>query len=54
MASHEEAHLAGLAERVAPAPIVRVPFLSNDVHDLAGLDEVADHLLARPTKAAAR
>jgi anion-transporting ArsA/GET3 family ATPase len=42
--SKEESHLAGLAERVAPAPIIRVPFLSNDVHDLAGLDEVADHL----------
>ena len=44
VASREEEHLAGLADVVAPAPVVRVPFLSSDVHDLAGLDEVAVHL----------
>jgi anion-transporting ArsA/GET3 family ATPase len=44
VARNEEDHLRGLAERVAPAPVIRVPFLSSDVHDLAGLDEVATYL----------
>jgi anion-transporting ArsA/GET3 family ATPase len=44
VASNEEAHLQGLATKVAPAPVVRVPFLESDVHDLAGLDEIAGHL----------
>ena len=48
MAEGEERHLAGLAQTVAPAPIVRVPFLAEDVHDLRTLDEVAGHLF-RPT-----
>ncbi len=46
VASREEEHLLGLAERVAPAPIVRVPFLRSDVHDLEGLAEVGDYLFA--------
>jgi anion-transporting ArsA/GET3 family ATPase len=37
VASREEHHLAGLARAVAPAPVVRVPFLSTDVHDVEGL-----------------
>jgi anion-transporting ArsA/GET3 family ATPase len=45
VASREEEHLAGLAAAVAPAPVVRVPFLPTDVHDLDGLSEVATHLL---------
>ena len=45
VASREERHLAGLAAAVAPAPVVRVPFLSTDVHDLDGLAVVASHLL---------
>ncbi|MCO8128078.1 ArsA family ATPase [Acidimicrobiia bacterium EGI L10123] len=36
-ASREEENLAGLADKVAPAPVVRVPFLRSDVHDLEGL-----------------
>ena len=44
VADNEEAHLRGLAERVAPAPVIRVPFLRSDVHDLDGLAEVASHL----------
>jgi anion-transporting ArsA/GET3 family ATPase len=47
VADKEEAHLAGLAESIAPAPVVRVPFLSSDVHDLDGLRRVADHLFSR-------
>src|SRR5262245_24295758 len=46
VASREEEHLEGLAERVAPAPVVRVPFLRSDVHDLEGLAEVGEHLFA--------
>jgi anion-transporting ArsA/GET3 family ATPase len=48
VASREEAHVAGLADRVAPAPVVRVPFLQSDVHDLDGLAEVARHLFRHP------
>ena len=47
VADREEAHLAGLAEQVAPAPVVRVPFLRTDVHDLTGLALVGDHLFGR-------
>ena len=46
VASREEDHLAGLAELVAPASVIRVPFLRTDVHDLDGLSEVGEHLFA--------
>jgi anion-transporting ArsA/GET3 family ATPase len=46
MADEEEAELAGLAEQVAPAPVVRVPFLADDVHDLGTLTEIGSHLFA--------
>ena len=45
VASREEDHLAGLASAVAPAPVVRVPFLSTDVHDIDGLTELAALML---------
>jgi anion-transporting ArsA/GET3 family ATPase len=44
MADEEEGELAGLAEQVAPAPVVRVPFLADDVHDLGTLAEIGSHL----------
>ena len=44
VASREEEHLAGLAERVAPAPVIKVPFLDTDVHDLDGLTLVGAYL----------
>src|SRR5205823_13745798 len=44
IAAHEEAQLGGLTGRVAPAPVVRVPVLRSDVHDLAGLAAVAAHM----------
>jgi anion-transporting ArsA/GET3 family ATPase len=44
VAGREEDELRGLAERVAPAPLVRVPVLRSDVHDLDGLAEVAGHI----------
>lgn len=47
VAQREEDHLAGLAQMVEPAPVVRVPFLRTDVHDLRGLAEVGDHLFDR-------
>ena len=45
IAEREEAYYAQLAERVAPAPVARVPFLAEDVHDLEGLDEVVRYLV---------
>jgi anion-transporting ArsA/GET3 family ATPase len=44
VAAGEEAQIAGLAGRVAPAPVVRVPVLHSDVHDLDGLAEVGSYL----------
>jgi len=44
VAEREESHFAELAERVAPAPVARVPFLAADVHDLEGLAVVASYL----------
>jgi anion-transporting ArsA/GET3 family ATPase len=44
VAAREEEHLAGLTDQVAPAPVVRVPILRSDVHDLSGLAEIADEL----------
>ena len=46
VASREEEHLRGLADTVRPAPVVRVPFLRTDVHDLDGLEQVAAFLYA--------
>ncbi len=40
VANREEQHVAALAERLPGAPIVRVPFLSDDIHDLQGLETV--------------
>ena len=45
-ASREDDHLRDLADKVAPAPVVRVPFLRSDVHDLEGLREIETHLFA--------
>jgi len=47
VAHREEEHLAGLAQMVEPAPVIRVPFLRTDVHDLTGLALVGDHLFGR-------
>ena len=46
VAEREESHFADLARQVAPAPVVRVPFLEGDVHDLEGLRLVGRHLFA--------
>jgi anion-transporting ArsA/GET3 family ATPase len=47
VAEDEEANFAALAAQLAPAPVSRVPFLADDVHDVAGLTLIADHLVAR-------
>jgi len=44
VAANEENHLAGLAAKVEPAPVIRIPFLQTDVHDLDGLGEIGRHL----------
>jgi anion-transporting ArsA/GET3 family ATPase len=40
----EEALLVELARAVAPAPLVRIPLSLDDVHDLAGLEALGQHL----------
>ncbi len=45
LAAAEEEHLAGLADRVAPAPVVRVPIQAAEVNDLVALDHLADLVL---------
>jgi anion-transporting ArsA/GET3 family ATPase len=40
VASREELHVTALTDRLPGAPVIRVPFLADDVHDLAGLIEV--------------
>lgn len=44
LAEREEAAYSALVERVAPAPVGRIPLLGTDVHDIEGLVSVADHL----------
>jgi anion-transporting ArsA/GET3 family ATPase len=44
VSAREESHFADLAAKVAPAPVGRVPFLADDVHDLDGLTAVGSHL----------
>jgi anion-transporting ArsA/GET3 family ATPase len=42
--SREEAAFAELVTQVAPSPVVRVPLLDVDVHDVHGLGVVADYV----------
>ncbi len=44
----EEAHVRELARRTPEAIVVRVPFLADEVHDMAGLRVVGEHLLDPP------
>jgi anion-transporting ArsA/GET3 family ATPase len=44
IADGEERHLVDLTTRLAPAPVVRVPFLAHDVHDLETLAEIGAYL----------
>ncbi len=45
-AAREDESFAGLAARVAPAPVGRIPLFGQDVHELEGLRRAADHLFA--------
>jgi len=45
VARRESGFLADLVGAVAPAPVVRVPFLDADVHDVEGLLRVVRHLI---------
>ncbi len=45
IAGREEDHLDGLVGKVGDATVVRVPFLRSDVHDLAGLEELATYVV---------
>jgi len=47
IADREEGHLQALGETVAPAPVVRVPMMSTDIHDLEGLGQLGKHLTGR-------
>lgn len=42
--AREEATVVRIVSEVAPSPVVRVPLLDVDVHDVAGLSTVADHI----------
>ena len=44
MATREEGSYAALAEKIAPAPVGRIPLFGQDVHDLTGLERAADVL----------
>jgi anion-transporting ArsA/GET3 family ATPase len=46
VATREEQHVAALADRLPGAPVIRVPFLSDDVHDLDGLGAVGRWLFS--------
>jgi anion-transporting ArsA/GET3 family ATPase len=45
LSDEEEAHFDALAKQVDPAVVARVPFLEEDVHDVAGLQVVGSYLL---------
>ncbi|MBV9661997.1 MAG: ArsA family ATPase [Acidimicrobiales bacterium] len=47
VASREEACLTELVDRLADAPVVRVPFLATDVHDITGLEQIGQWLFGR-------
>jgi hypothetical protein len=47
VADAELAALEPLTDQVGGVPVATVPLLATDVHDLAGLGMVADHLFDR-------
>jgi anion-transporting ArsA/GET3 family ATPase len=48
LAERDEANVAGLRRELAGIPVLEVPELSEDVHDLAGLFGLCAHLFAEP------
>jgi anion-transporting ArsA/GET3 family ATPase len=49
VALREESCVQSLSQRVATAPVARVPLLADDVHDLDGLARVAGHMFDERT-----
>ncbi len=45
LAEAERAACDPIIDAIAPAPVVRVPLLDDDVHDLAGVEALAGHLV---------
>ena len=48
LARGEDEHLVGLTERIAPAPVVRVPVQPFEVNDLDGLRVLGGLILGEP------
>ncbi len=48
VSEREQGYLRALVAEVEPSPVVQVPFLDDDVHDLGGLAVVARHLVGDP------
>lgn len=48
--AREEETVSAIVTEVAPSPVARVPLLDIDVHDVAGLGVVADHIFGREPK----
>jgi anion-transporting ArsA/GET3 family ATPase len=46
VATNEEGSYAALAAQVAPAAVGRIPLFGHDVHDLGGLERIADVLFS--------
>jgi anion-transporting ArsA/GET3 family ATPase len=51
LAERDRANIASLRRRLGPEPILEVPVLDHDVHDLPGLDRLDEYLFAPPTAA---
>lgn len=49
LAERDDRNIARLEERIGPAPLIRVPELTSEVHDLAGLLELGPYLFEDET-----
>ena len=49
VATREQAEVARVLERVPGTPMATVPLLASDVHDLASLGHIGEHLFAGPS-----
>jgi hypothetical protein len=47
LADRDRENIAGLERRIGSGPIVEVPLLDHDVHDLEGVAAVGRHLFAQ-------
>jgi anion-transporting ArsA/GET3 family ATPase len=54
VARGEEAHVTTLRARAPDATVARVPYLAEEVHDMAGLDLIGEHLFGHQRAKAAR